>query len=90
MENDTRAWTVCAAPGASHLIDGDSVARAFATYMAAEGSSVSRAYFDARLSQKLGLARFRADLRDVLAVGTAYDVDKAADLVRANFLSHLP
>lgn len=56
---------------------------------AAEGSDLTRSYLEARLGQKLGLARFRAAVRDVLARSTLADVDEAADCVRAHYLSHL-
>jgi predicted nucleotidyltransferase component of viral defense system len=84
------AWTHCATPGHPHPIDAAAVARAFAVYMAGENAVVSRVQFEASLARKLELARFRADLRDVLATDASYDVDRAAHLVRAHYLSHLP
>jgi len=58
--------------------------------MRREGSAVSfRAYAD-DLDRKLALARFRADVRDVLATDVAYDVHAAAALVHDVFLPHLP
>ena len=84
------AWTHCATPGHPHPIDAPAVARIFAVYMAVENAVVSRAQFEASLARKLRLARFGADLRDVLATDVVYDVDGAADLVRTHYLSHLP
>lgn len=84
------AWTHCAAPGHPHPISAPAVARAFLDYMAREGSAVSQDQFRRSLARKLTLARFRADLRDVLATGVEYDVDGAAEVVREHYLAHLP
>jgi predicted nucleotidyltransferase component of viral defense system len=57
----------CAVPGHPHTVQPERVVRAFEHYMAQEGTVVSGEEYGRKLRYKLGLARFRADLRDVLA-----------------------
>ncbi len=84
------AWTTCTTPGHPHRIDGPRVVQAFQEYMRREETEMTRDEFDAKLTRKLALNRFRADLRDVLADHVVYDVDAAAQIVRDHYLVHLP
>lgn len=84
------AWARCGAPGHPYPIDPERVVEAFLHYMSEEGTVVDRDRYTRNLARKLTLARFRADLTDVLATGVIYDVDAAADIVRHHFLSYLP
>lgn len=84
------AWATCAAPGHAHPINGELVARAFLEYMKREGTDMTRRRFEDKLNGKLKLARFRADMSDVLADGVKYDVVAAAQIVREHYLVHLP
>jgi predicted nucleotidyltransferase component of viral defense system len=74
----------------AHQVEPRSVVAAFQHYLAQEGTMVSRDDFERALRRKVGLARFRADLTDVLASGVGYDVDAAEERVRENLLSRLP
>lgn len=86
----SHAWTTCVMPGHPHKISGPRVAEAFMEYMRREGSEMPRVEFESKLTRKLALNRFRADLHDVLAEHTTYDVDTAAQIVRDHYLVHLP
>lgn len=83
----------CAAAGSEvprAVIDPSRVARAFTEYMRREGTIATCGGYSDDLARKLTLARFRADLSDVLATDVAYDVDAAAVVLREVFLPHLP
>lgn len=84
------AWRCCQVAGHPHPIAPARVAAAFVHYMEQEGSPIDRERYTRDLARKTRLARFRADLSDVLADGVRYDVDDAAEVVRTNFLRHLP
>ena len=84
------AWAYCSASGHPHPINAARVVAAFRHYMAQEGADVDRDHYERDLMRKVRLARFRADLSDVLADGVKYDVDAATDIVRREFLTHLP
>lgn len=74
----------------SHRVDPQRVIDAFQHYLGQEGTTVSRDDLERALRRKVGLARFRADLTDVLAAGVTYDVDAAEERVRQKLLSWLP
>jgi len=73
-----------------HKVDPPRVIAAFQHYLAQEGTTVSRDDFERALRRKVGLARFRADLTDVLAPGVVYDIEAAEERVCRDLLSHLP
>ncbi|HYH83556.1 MAG TPA: nucleotidyl transferase AbiEii/AbiGii toxin family protein [Longimicrobium sp.] len=72
------------------MITPSRVAHAFTEYMRREGTIATCDDYSDDLARKLTLARFRADLTDVLATDVAYDVDAAAAVLRDVFLPHLP
>ncbi len=84
------AWSVCSQPGHPHPVKPTRVVNAFSYYMAQEGSTVTRADFEQDLARKMTLARFTADLHDVLAPSFQYDVHTAATIVRQQYLALLP
>ena len=73
-----------------HKVDPPRVIAAFQHYLAQEGTTVSREDFERSLRRKVGLARFRADLTDVLAPGVVHDIEAAEERVCRDLLSHLP
>jgi predicted nucleotidyltransferase component of viral defense system len=70
--------------------DLDAVADCFAGYMKASGLRVTRAEFEANLSEKVQNATFRADVTLLLRDSAAYDIDAASAIVRDRLVSRLP
>ena len=78
-------------PGKGDLARPRRVIDAFMDYMAREGASVTFNDYDDKLRRKLALRSFRKDVAGMVRPGLpAYEIDAAADLVRANLLSLLP
>ncbi|MDZ4177713.1 MAG: nucleotidyl transferase AbiEii/AbiGii toxin family protein [Coriobacteriia bacterium] len=58
-------------------------------YLERAGMRISRAQFEANLSDKLRSAGFRNDIQPLLRDGAGYDVDAAAEVVRQRLIWHL-
>ena len=72
------------------LIDPSRVVSCFREYMAADGSNVSRAEFEANLYEKRGASPFRSDIEPLLRPGIAWDFDAAMEAVLDCFVARLP
>ena len=66
------------------------IVECFQRYMASDGAAVTRAMFEANLSEKVASAAFRSDVLPLLRDGDVYDVDAAGDLVLDRLVSRLP
>ena len=71
-------------------VDDRHVAECLGEYLARNGTRISRAEFEANLSEKLQSASFRGDIRPLLRAGADYDLEAAAVLVRKRLISRLP
>ncbi len=72
------------------LADPSRVVSCFRQYMAAGGSDVSRAEFEANLHGKRRASRFRCDIEPLLRPGMAWDFDAAMDTVLKRLVARLP
>jgi predicted nucleotidyltransferase component of viral defense system len=70
--------------------DPRAVAECFSGYMKANGLRVTRAEFEANLSEKVQNPSFRADVAPLLRDPDGYDIDDAAAIVRDRLVSLLP
>jgi len=71
-------------------VDHAIVVECFQRYMAAAGTTVTRAVFEANLAEKGASPAFRDDVRPLLRDGDAYDVDAALMRVREQLVARLP
>lgn len=84
------AWSLSEGGAPSARVQPARVVAAFSDYMRRENTVVARAEYEAELASKLRLPDFRNDMAAMIHADVKdYDVDKAADLVRAVFLSRL-
>jgi predicted nucleotidyltransferase component of viral defense system len=78
-------------PGEGDLARPPRVIDAFTDYMARERASVTFDDYDDELRRKLAMRSFREDVAGMVRSGLpAYEIDAAADVVRASLLSLLP
>jgi hypothetical protein len=66
------------------------IVECFQQYMVHDGTSVSRAEFEANLSAKLGSTAFLEDIRLLLQADTDYDPVSAARIVAEQLIVKLP
>ena len=71
-------------------VDAGGIVECFQRYVASDGAAVTRAMFEANLSEKVASAAFRSDVLPLLRDGDVYDVDAAGDLVLDRLVSRLP
>lgn len=71
-------------------VDADGIVECFRSYMASDAAEVTRAMFEANLSEKIASAAFRGDVLPLLQDGDTYDVDAAGALVLDRLVSRLP
>lgn len=71
-------------------VDAGGIVECFQRYMASDGAAVTRAMFEANLSEKVASAAFRSDVLPLLRDGDVYAVDAAGDLVLDRLVSRLP
>ena len=71
-------------------VDSRRVVQCFGRYLSNAGLRISRAEFEANLSQKLSDPRFLEDISPLIAPGCAWDGDDAARYVQEELLAHLP
>lgn len=62
----------------------------FSRYMEHGGNVVTRAQFERNIETKLRNDQFKADLDPLLAIGTFWDVDEAAERVLSGLVALLP
>jgi len=85
------AWQLSAAGHAACTVDGSKAMQAFLWYLEKEGTHFSAKEANAQLDARLGKAGFRRDMETLLRPDLpAWDVDKAAALVREVYFRHLP
>jgi predicted nucleotidyltransferase component of viral defense system len=78
-------------PGAGNPARPPRVIGAFMDYMARDGTSVTFDRYDDELSRKVAIRSFREDVAGMVRSGLpAYEIDAAADVVRASLLCLLP
>jgi predicted nucleotidyltransferase component of viral defense system len=70
-------------------IDPERVVEGFIRYLEREGRRISRVEFEGNLAEKIRDVDFLADVPNLVATDTEYDVVEAADRVRENLLSRL-
>lgn len=83
-------WTESLAGRTTRPVDPERVVRALRFYLGREGTAARRDDFERNLDAKLRDRSFRGDMRAVLEVGGAFDVDLAAGVVREVFFTRLP
>ena len=71
-------------------VDRGRVVTAFSRYMEHSGNVLTRAQFERNIEMKLGNDQFKADLDPLLAVGTLWDVNEAAERVLVELVALLP
>jgi len=71
-------------------IDDEKVVECFVRYMEAAGARVSRAEFEANLSEKLESPSFLGDLAPLLPTGVIFDAPTGGDLLQRRILARLP
>jgi len=71
-------------------VDAEGIVECFRRYMASDGATVTRAMFEANLSEKVASSAFRSDVLPLLRDGDTYDVDAARALVLERLVSRLP
>jgi len=75
---------------AKGLASPENIVRCFQRYMENDGTSVSRAEFEANLSDKLSNPLFLDDIMPLLAGGTTYLPDIAGEVVHDRLIELLP
>lgn len=84
------AWTQSEANATQYAVDGKKAMQAFEWYLANEGTQIGRAEAATLLSLRLRNQDFRNDMETLLRPGLMkFDVDAAADVVRAAYFVHL-
>lgn len=84
------AWTSSESGAPPIRVRPARVGAAFSDYMRREGAVVNRTEYESRLASKLRLPEFRDDMTAMIYPDVkAYDVDRAAEIVRRVFLPHL-
>jgi predicted nucleotidyltransferase component of viral defense system len=68
----------------------DRIIECFQRYLAHDGTTVSRAEFEANLAAKLASDDFREDLRLLIPAEVEYDPSKAAQVVKDELIAKLP
>jgi predicted nucleotidyltransferase component of viral defense system len=71
-------------------LDSNAVVKCFSGYMKANGLNVTRAQFEANLSDKVQNPSFRADVAPLLRDPADYDIDAASAIVHDRLVSLLP
>ncbi len=71
-------------------VDDAEVVDCFGRYLAHGGVTVSRAEYEANLTDKLRSPAFSEDIQPLLSTGAAYDVAAAGEIVRSRFIEKLP
>lgn len=72
------------------LLDAAAVVECFRSYTAHDGTSVSRAEFEANLAAKATDSGFHEDVRPLLAAGLSYDPTVALAAVQRQLVARLP
>lgn len=70
-------------------VDDEQVVHIFQAYMRTIGENVTRAQFEANLTEKMAMAAFRQDVVPLLREGVAYDADVTYRLVLERLISRL-
>jgi predicted nucleotidyltransferase component of viral defense system len=70
--------------------DEERVVACLRAYLEHEGLSVSRAQYEANMTQKLASADFRKDVMPLLRDEWSYDIDKAYRLVHERLIARIP
>ena len=70
--------------------DEERVVAGFRAHLEHGGLCVSRAQYEANMTQKLASADFRNDVMPLLRDGSGYDVDQAFGLVHARLIARIP
>ncbi len=84
------AWALSSQGMSQHKVDGARAMEAFEWYLRNEGTQLGRAEAEHLLAQRLRMQSFRTDMDTLLRPGLPkYNIDHAADTVRAEFLRHL-
>lgn len=84
------AWHLSSQGLSQHKVDGVRAMEAFEWYLLNEGTNLGKAEAEQLLASRLRMRSFRMDMDALLRPGLPqYDVDCAADTVRAEFLRHL-
>ena len=71
-------------------VDDTEVVECFGRYLAHGGVTVSRAEYEANLTDKLRSPAFLEDIQPLLPTGAAYDVAAAGEIVRSRIIEKLP
>jgi len=71
-------------------VDDAKVVECFGRYLAHGGVTVSRAEYEANLTEKLRSPVFLEDIQPLLSTGADYDVAAAGEIVRSRFIEKLP
>ncbi len=71
-------------------VDPGQVVAAFSRYMEHSGNVVTRAQLERNIETKLRNHQFKADLDPLLAIGTFWDIDEAAERVLSRLVALLP
>ncbi len=71
-------------------VDPATLLACFERYMDRDERTVTRAQFEANLSQKRKQPDFRDDVAPILRPGFTWNFDAAMDAVLANLVAHLP
>lgn len=85
------SWDLSQKGLARQAVDPEKAVAAFMTYMANEGTVVTRRDYESELDRKMAVEAFRRDMDAMLRPGIPeYDINVANKVVRAEFLSRLP
>lgn len=85
------AWQLGQAGKTLHAVDAAKAMQVFAWYLDREGARFGAQEAHAHLDARLGKPGFRRDMDTLLRPGLpAFDVDKAAEVVREAYFRHLP
>jgi predicted nucleotidyltransferase component of viral defense system len=71
-------------------VDDAKVVECFGRYLAHGDITVSRAEYEANLTDKLRSPVFLEDIQPLLSTGTTYDVGEAGEIVRSRYIEKLP
>lgn len=72
------------------IVHEDTLVRCFERYLQEGGHAVTRAQFEANLSEKARMKEFREDIGPLLRPGTGWDLDRAMAVVVERLVARLP